>query len=403
MKKQQWPQYLVEDLFEVQLGKMLNEEARNNQDVLPYLANFNVQWGRFDFSRLNKMYFSEKEKEKFSLKKGDLLVCEGGEVGRCAIWREEIEPCFYQKALHRLRPLGNTISTEFMLYYLQFISSGRMLSRLTLESSIAHLTRETLLKVPVVVPPIAVQKRIVDTLSAWDTAIEKTERLITAKERLLRSYYYRLFVPPQQGAIGWKRYRANRFLRPRKEVSIPTGEMPLYSLTIEDGVTPKTDRYDREFLVKDTGAKTYKVVHPGDIVYNPANLRWGAIARSEVGHKVVVSPIYEVLEVDGDSVNPDLLTHALTCPRQIGIFATKVEGTLIERMAVKLDTFLLTELVLPIERSNQDKVAEFLNDAKGETYLLRALRENLRTQKRGLMRKLLTGEWRVKVTDTEAA
>ena len=195
---------------------------------------------------------------------------------------------------------------------------------------------------------------------------------------------------------SWKSAKLSEYLRSRNEKSLPSEEIPLYSLTIEDGVTAKTDRYNRDFLVKDSDSKTYKVVYPGDIVFNPANLRWGAIARSEIDHKVVISPIYEVLEIRKTVVDPELLNHALTCPRQIGIFASKTEGTLIERMAVKLDAFLLTEILLPETIEEQRKIAILLDSAKKEILLLKKQANAYRRQKRGLMQQLLTGQWRIK-------
>ena len=187
------------------------------------------------------------------------------------------------------------------------------------------------------------------------------------------------------------------FLKTRKEKALPSKELPLFSLTIKSGVTAKTDRYNRDFLVKDVESKKYKLVYPGDIVFNPANLRWGAIARSEVNHKVVISPIYEVLQIKNDKIDTNFITHALTCPRQIGIFATRTEGTLIERMAVKLDAFLLTDILHPISIKVQTEIALTLNTACQEINLLKKQTEAFRKQKRGLMQKLLTGQWRVKV------
>jgi type I restriction enzyme S subunit len=91
---QGWPLAKVGDLFDVQLGKMLSPKAKEGEQF-PYLANFNVQWGKFNLENLNTMNFSEREKQKYSLEKGDILVCEGGEAGRCAIWEGQIENCFY--------------------------------------------------------------------------------------------------------------------------------------------------------------------------------------------------------------------------------------------------------------------------------------------------------------------
>lgn len=109
-----WEYIKISELFDVQLGKMLSEKARKGS-LSAYLANFNVRWGRFDLSNLNEMFFSDREKEKFSIKKGDLLMCEGGEIGRCAVWKKEESPYCYQKALHRLRPLDGRIISEFFI------------------------------------------------------------------------------------------------------------------------------------------------------------------------------------------------------------------------------------------------------------------------------------------------
>ena len=84
--KHGWKKKAIGHLFDVQLGKMLSEKAKTGPQV-PYLANFNVRWGTFDLSKLNEMNFSDREKDKYGLQKGDLLMCEGGEIGRCAIWQ----------------------------------------------------------------------------------------------------------------------------------------------------------------------------------------------------------------------------------------------------------------------------------------------------------------------------
>jgi type I restriction enzyme S subunit len=373
---------------------MLNEEARNNQDVLPYLANFNVQWGRFDFSRLNKMHFSEKEKEKFSLRKGDLLVCEGGEVGRGAIWREEVEPCFYQKALHRLRPLGNTISTEFMLYYLQFISSGKMLSRLTLESSIAHLTRETLLKLPIIVPPIAVQKRIVDTLSAWDTAIEKAEQLIALRKR--QQKWLATHIANQPGC----EHRLGDFLRPSlRAVPKPTQAYRALGIRSHGKGTfqrlvenPETIDMDELFTVK-----------RDDLIVNITFAWEGAIAIVKPEDEgCLVSHRFPTYEFDRNLAIPEFVKFLINRKPFFTQLALISPGGAGRNRVLNKKDFLKLTLDLP-DIPEQRRFAEILGMMDRlieiETELLLKLKE----QKRGLMQKLLTGEWRVKVEGTEAA
>ncbi len=240
------------------------------------------------------------------------------------------------------------------------------------------------------IPPIPEQEKIAETLSIWDSAIQKTEKLISEKEKMFNGISQKIF---RKASI---KHKISEFLTIRNEKCIPDDSTPLYSLTIENGVTPKSDRYDREALVKDSEEKEYKVVYPGDIVFNPANLRWGAIARSNETKKVTVSPIYEVLQLDSSKINSDYLTFLLTSKDKIRYYATKTEGTLVERMAVKVDVFLNFQIEIEEDNENQKTVSEVLTTLIREISLLKKQLEQYKLQKQGLMQKLLTGEWRVR-------
>ena len=115
-----WKLQRLGDVFETQLGKMLSQKAHGGDAPRPYLRNKNVQWGSIDTSDMLQMDFSEREKAKFQLRSGDLLVCEGGVPGRSAIWNGTIQECYYQKALHRLRPRNDSMINKFMLHWLRF-------------------------------------------------------------------------------------------------------------------------------------------------------------------------------------------------------------------------------------------------------------------------------------------
>lgn len=150
--RKNWPTKKLKNLFSVQLGKMLSPKAKTGNSSFPYLANYNVQWDRIDLENVQEMDFSEKEREKFALAPGDILVCEGGEVGRSAIWHGEIENCYYQKALHRLRPISN-FSSEVMLQFMMWADRKGLFKALTGHSTIAHLTAIKLKEMDVPVPP----------------------------------------------------------------------------------------------------------------------------------------------------------------------------------------------------------------------------------------------------------
>jgi len=137
---QSWEVVRLSDLFETRLGKMLSQKARTGNEPKSYLRNKNVQWGTIDTTDLLQMDFTDSEQMKFSLVSGDLLVCEGGEPGRSAIWQGELIECYYQKALHRLRPKNEAITNKFLAYWMEFSFRLQNLYGIAgASSTIAHL------------------------------------------------------------------------------------------------------------------------------------------------------------------------------------------------------------------------------------------------------------------------
>ena len=112
--KPNWRVARLADIAESSLGKML-DSRKNKGYPRPYLANVNVRWGRFDLDDLREMRFEEHESEKFGLRHGDIVMCEGGEPGRCARWKEQMPGMTIQKALHRIRAHG-CMDSQFLYY-----------------------------------------------------------------------------------------------------------------------------------------------------------------------------------------------------------------------------------------------------------------------------------------------
>jgi type I restriction enzyme S subunit len=176
-----WEVIPLKHRFEVQLGKMLDSQRITGKKSAPYLRNIDVQWGKINTIDLPLMDFSNSDREKFSLKKDDLLVCEGGEIGRCAIWSEQLTECFYQKALHRIRPANAETNSVNFLFYLMFIASKRGLFNATSNvSTIEHLTAEKLKNHRFPFPPIKEQKQIVVYI---ENVSAKIETAISCKQK----------------------------------------------------------------------------------------------------------------------------------------------------------------------------------------------------------------------------
>ena len=187
-----WETKPLEAVADFCLGKML-DRRKNKGDPLPYLANVNVRWGGFDLDDLREMRFEHHELERYSLENGDIVMCEGGEPGRCALWKGQRPNMMIQKALHRIRP-RECLNNEFLFYSLLYKGRTGQLAPLFTGATIKHLPREKLAKVEVEIPPLQVQHRIASILSAYDDLIENNRRRIHLLEQAARVLYKEWFV-----------------------------------------------------------------------------------------------------------------------------------------------------------------------------------------------------------------
>ena len=177
--------YRMEEITESCLGKMLDAQ-KNTGEYQPYLANINVRWGSFDLKNLSLMRFEEYESDRYGVKDGDLVMCEGGEPGRCAIWREEIPNMKIQKALHRIRANKDLVDVEYLYYW--FLLSGRnnSLRRFFTETTIKHLPGETLKRLEIDLPDMQIQKAISKVLSVIDEKITLNNKINDNLEQQMR-------------------------------------------------------------------------------------------------------------------------------------------------------------------------------------------------------------------------
>ena len=177
-----WEVTALRHRYDQCLGKMLDAKLITGQHLVPYLRNVDVQWDRINVSALPQIDIHPHEIERYTVRPGDLLACEGGEVGRCAIWEGAMEVCGYQKALHRLRPcLPERDRPRFLLYALR-LAAERGAFNDGQESTIRHLTGEKLRAHRFAFPPAAEQHCIQAFL---DHADRRIRGYIRAKEKLI--------------------------------------------------------------------------------------------------------------------------------------------------------------------------------------------------------------------------
>lgn len=208
-----WEKKRLSEIADFCLGKMLDEK-KNIGEALPYLANINVRWGAFDLEDLRQMRFKPDEMDRYGLKSGDIVMCEGGEPGRCAIWKEAVPGMMIQKALHRIRP-HDCIDYRFLFY--SFLHLGKIggFAPLFTGSTIKHLPRQSLAKLEIDFPQRPIQENIADALSAYDDLIDNNRRRIALLEEsarlLYREWFVRLLFPGHEHVRvvdgvpeGWK-------------------------------------------------------------------------------------------------------------------------------------------------------------------------------------------------------
>lgn len=183
-----WELKSFTEIAKSRLGKMLDSKKQTGKEKYPYLANFNVQWFRFNLENLNEMDFSEADRIEFALKDGDLLVCEGGEVGRCAVWHNQIENCFFQKAVHRVRLNMDLVHPDYMAYWFKFRSDFNSFDDIVgSKATIAHLTGEKLKLLQIPVPPLAFQQQFAAFVQQIDKSKFAVQKALEKAETLYKS------------------------------------------------------------------------------------------------------------------------------------------------------------------------------------------------------------------------
>ena len=178
-----WEVTKISRLYSIQLGKMLQPEKKSSGDTYePYICAANLSSGTFRLDEVKYMWISEPEKDIYRLKRDDLLVTEGGDVGISSIWKDDISPCYFQNALHRVVPKkGN--SNRFLHYWLIVLKSVGYIDLICNKSTIAHFTKEKFAQSLILSIPLQTQEKIADYL---DSKCSQIDKYITEKQNIIQ-------------------------------------------------------------------------------------------------------------------------------------------------------------------------------------------------------------------------
>lgn len=175
-----WPMARIGDIFDIQQGKALSVVARTATERFPFLRTANVLWGQLDLTTVDAMGMSEAERKLLKLEPGDLLVCEGGEIGRTAVWNGELTDCYHQNHIHRLRPRREA-DPEFYQYWLQYaFTMTDLYEGAGTKTTIANLSQGRLSNLLIPAPPREEQRWIARILSTIRDAKARADVVLGA-------------------------------------------------------------------------------------------------------------------------------------------------------------------------------------------------------------------------------
>jgi type I restriction enzyme S subunit len=232
-------------------------------------------------------------------------------------------------------------------------------------------------------------------LTDWDTAIETTERLIAAKERFHRWLQQRL-IEQRAARHHWETQELGGLIRERSERSIQHDEYPVLTSS-RRGLFLQSEYFSKQVTSEDNTG--YKIMRRGDFTFrsmsDDGRFVFNRLEKYDTG---IISPAYGVFYAEG--VCPEFLAHYLNSSYFAQLLARETQGG--TRKALRFSALAGMEVDLP-KRADQERIAAILDDSRHEIDLLQTQLETLRHQKRGLMQKLLTGEWRVPVHEEATA
>ena len=190
-----WEVNRIDSAFDIQQGKQVSKRNRDGEHQRPFLRTKNVFWNRLELTDLDQMHFSESEQSRLKLHANDLLVCEGGSIGRTALWNNEVAGCLHQNHLHRLRSKGDKVHPQFGMYWLWYaFDVAKLYFGRGNVTTIPNLSQSKLAELPMAFPPLSEQKKIAHILSAVQRAIEAQERIIQTTTELFKTMLHQLMT-----------------------------------------------------------------------------------------------------------------------------------------------------------------------------------------------------------------
>lgn len=387
-----WKKVTLGDVASIQTGVAKNDGYSGETVEIPYLRVANVQDGFLDLSEIKKIKIPVEKKNRFLLQKGDVIMTEGGDfdkLGRGTIWDGQISPCAHQNHLFVVRT-DCTKLNPFFLSYLSASSYGRLYFRLSSKQStnLASINSTQLSHFPILLPPLEEQNNIVNTISIWDSAIEKTENLIEKKEALFNWYAKRILISGKTSKVLF-----SDLFKLSSEKNTLNQSYPALSVT-KDGVVFQEEYFNKRVASEDTS--NYLIARRNTFVFSGLNFWMGSVDLQTLTDVGIISPAYKVFSINSDLISYEY-AHFLIRSNYMKrlLMDSSIVGASIVRRNLDMDNLLNSAIELPT-LEQQSKIVEQLSIIQKDIELNKMLLNQYKLQKQGLMQKLLTGEWRVR-------
>lgn len=388
-------------------GKSVNSvDGQIGADGVGVLKTSAVSSGVFKPHEHKRVSDLEVEQARTPVTAGTVVVCRSNTsqlVGSSAIVVTDNPRLFLSDKLWAIEPEAG-VDASWLHQYLSLPRTRRLMREEASGSAagMKNISQVSFLDLPVDLPPLPEQLRIAGVLGAWDDAIEKLTMLRTAKR--LRRTWFRTHVFTGKNRLPgfsgeWRRVQLSDVLTEHKNRS--SGSDEVFSVSVHKGLVNQIDHLGRSFAAKNTAH--YNQVLTGDIVYTKSptgDFPLGIVKQSTIDHPVIVSPLYGVFS----PVTRDLgviLDAYFESPVTLGNYLSPlVQKGAKNTIAITNSRFLEGHLVLPLDPAEQSALARVIEAYQFELARIDAEIAALKLQKRGLMQKLLTGQWRVNVGET---
>lgn len=347
----------------------------------------------FDSSQIKAVSSSVKIPEEYRLKDNDILVSRSNtldKVGRCGVFHGEIENCFYPDLMMRFRANENIVLTKYLETVLQSEFARKYFQERAAGTSVSmmKINKKILEDFSFLLPSLMEQEKIIEITQVWDSAIEKTEKLIEKKEALLNWYAKRILISGKTSKVLF-----SDLFKLSSEKNTLNQSYPALSVT-KDGVVFQEEYFNKRVASEDTS--NYLIARRNTFVFSGLNFWMGSVDLQTLTDIGIISPAYKVFTINSDLISFEY-AHFLIRSNYMKklLMDSSIVGASIVRRNLDMENLLNSVIELP-ELVQQSKIVEQLSLIQKDIELNKKLLKQYKLQKRGLMQKLLTGEWRIK-------